>query len=133
MTIPTLPRLTSATSRWNPSRPAVVRPLRPWSSSTTAIRCGGHPKSRSRSFSARWLRALSVCWSTCLGLDWRRYTTAWRSRWAGRILVEPVMLHLLGEYPDDRFDDRPPLVRGLAGPDVLAAHGWHGGSSGRRG
>src|SRR5258707_5919155 len=79
-TIPTCPRATSPVRVANASRPAVLVPDWPRSPSRTLTRAGCQPSASARSTSARWLIWLSWWSRTCLGLDWRTYTTARRCR-----------------------------------------------------
>jgi hypothetical protein len=84
---PTSPRHTRATSCAYPLRACASenRPEIPRSPSTTVIRSDSHPSLAASSASA-YCRSVERKFSrTCLGEDWRKYTTATRRR------CEPVI------------------------------------------
>src|SRR5260221_1418408 len=93
-TIPTCPSATSLVSVAKASRPAVLVPDWPKSPSNTVTRAGCQPRASARSTNARWFVWLSWCSRTCLGLDWRTYTTARRSRCVVVIFAMPSTLSL---------------------------------------
>ena len=72
-TIPARPMLTSATSRWKPSRSAALAPDWPWSVSMVTICSAGQPSAIAFCRNAYWRVADSVLVSTCRSVDWRTY------------------------------------------------------------
>src|SRR6266567_1702414 len=81
-TIPALPRDTSATSCWKPSRSAALAPEWPWSMPVTVIWLASQPSAIALPRRSYWRIADSVLWMTCLRLDWRTYKSAVLDRWA---------------------------------------------------
>src|SRR6516165_123249 len=92
---PTCPSPTSATNSLNPKRPSVDAPERPRSSSTTDTDTGGQPSSIARCLSAYCRARDSWFRSSCVGVDWRTYTTARRRRCCSVILPRSLIARRL--------------------------------------
>src|SRR6266704_3245611 len=73
-TIPALPRDTSATSCWNPSRSAADAPEWPWPVPVTVIWSPAQPSATALPRRSYWRIADSVLLSTCLRVDWQTYS-----------------------------------------------------------
>jgi hypothetical protein len=86
---PASPVQTRVTSSVNPSRATPHLPEMPRSVSITSMSRRAQPIPAARSASAYWLRVDSVWWRTCAIEDWRRYISAFRSRWPPVILCSP--------------------------------------------
>src|SRR5262245_37995784 len=104
-TRPTRASATSAVSRAKPDRATAPAPERPRSSSMTTIRSSGQPSSRALLTSAYCRSVDSRLFSTWAGLDWRKYTIAWRERWFTVILARSFIGHLLALLRGERVGD----------------------------
>jgi hypothetical protein len=138
-TSPTCPMVISVTSRWNPTRPAVLAPDLPRSSSITSTREVGQPNPTARWTSPYCSRVDSPWSATCWRVDWRTSTTASRSRCRsltllpsrshGSSAVMAALLHRPAPRPRRPSGSHPPAApppRGWPGPPATAPPpgGW---------